>query len=114
MANTTQNPTIVALYKSLCSQQDAISDALSKCTDPDVAASLSLENSEIMHRIVLAQNLLFQADSTELQQDVQAVTASSTELTTALANIKEVTGIITAVSSYLTLVDEAIDLAKTL
>ena len=111
---TTQNQTLIALYKSLCAQQDALSSAIQKATDPNLADALSTENYEVMHRLVLVQNLLFQSDSTELQQSVKAVTAASGQLQTAISNIQKVSDVVNGVSSYLALVDKAIDLAKTL
>ena len=33
----TQNQTLIALYKSLCAQQDALSSAIQKATDPNLA-----------------------------------------------------------------------------
>ena len=111
---TPQNKDILALYNSLSAQQAALSAAIQKTTDPNVADALSTESYEIMHRIVLAQNLLFQSDSTALQQSVTAVTNASGQLQTAITNIQKVSDVVNAVSSYLTLVDQAIDLAKTL
>ena len=112
--NPSQNPTIAALYKSLCDQQDALTTALQNCTDPNVTDAISTENAEVMHRIVLTQNLLFQSDSTALQQSVKAVTDASASLQTAIGKIQKATDVINAVSGYLTLVDKAVDLAKTL
>jgi len=108
----TQNPSIVALYNSLCAQQAALSAAIQKTTDPKLADAISTENFEIMHRIVVTQNQLFQSDSVALQQSVRAVTDASPQLQTAIRNIQTVTDVVNDVSCYLTLVDEAIDLAK--
>lgn len=107
-----QNQSIKALYQSLCAQQDALTTALQKCKDPDLADAISTENHELMHRIVLAQNLLFEDDSTALRQSVQAVTAASGTTQAAIDSMKKATDVINAVSGYLTLVDKAIDLAK--
>jgi flagellar motor protein MotB len=112
MAN--QNPTLAALYQSLCSQQDALSAALQKTSDPNLADTLSTENYEIMHRIVLTQNLLFQSDSSELQADVKGVQIAASQLQNTIANIQKAADVVNGVTQYLTLVDEAIDLAKTL
>jgi hypothetical protein len=113
MANS-QNPTLVALYQSLCAQQDALSNAIQKTTDPQLADTLSTENYEVMHRMVLTQNLLFQSDSTALQENVKAVTDASGQLQSAIANINKISDLVNGVSNYLALVDKAIDLAKTL
>jgi hypothetical protein len=110
----TQNPTLVALYKSLCSQQDSLSAAIQKTTDSNVADALSTENCEIMHRIVLTQNLLFQSDSAELQADVKAVQTAAGQLQNTITNIQKASDVVNGVTQYLALVDEAIDLAKTL
>jgi hypothetical protein len=109
-----QNPTLVTLYQSLCAQQDAISKAIQDATDPTLATTLSTENFEIMHRIVLVQNLLFQSDSAELRKGVKAVTKAAGQLQEALEDISSASDIVNNVSQFLGLVDEAIDLAKTL
>jgi hypothetical protein len=114
MANQTSNPTLITLYQSLCAQQDTLSAAIQKATDPNVADALSTENHEVMHRIILTQNLLFQSDTFALQQAVKTVTDASTQLQAALKKIQTATDVVTGVTSYLTLVDTAIDLAKTL
>jgi hypothetical protein len=67
-----------------------------------------------MHRIVLTQNLLFQSDSSELQANVKAVQTAAGQLQNTIANIQEAADVVNGVTQYLTLVDQAIDLAKTL
>ncbi len=74
---------------------------------------ISTEIQEIAHRIILTQNLLFLDDSKELEDRINDVKSSSAELSTAIENIKEATDVINAVSTYLAVVDRAIDLAKT-
>ena|ERR1700733_12050631 len=114
MADPVQNPSILALYQSLCAQQDLLSNQLGNCTDAGLAGTLSNENFEIMHRIVLAQNLLFQSDSAALQASVAQVSTAANDLKTAIGKIQKAADVVTAVSTYLTYVDQAIDLAKTM
>ena len=109
-----QNQDIVAIYNSLCDQQDALSAAIQATTDPNLANVISTEITEVAHRIILTQNLLFKADSAKLTAAVNGVSQASDKLTTAIAGINKATALIKAVSTYLTLVDQAIDLAKTL
>jgi len=111
---TTQNSSINALYQSLCAQQDALSAAIQSTTNPALAKTLSTENYEIMHRIILAQNLLFQQDSAELKQCVTDVSNASGKIQSCLAGIQKASDIINTISDFLVLVDKAIDLAKTL
>jgi hypothetical protein len=110
----TQNPDILAVYNSLCAQQDALSLAVQQTTDPKLAAVISTEIQEVAHRIILTQNLLFLADAPKLSPLVKNIGAASQQLTTAISQIQQVTQFLNGVSSYLSLVDQAIDLAKTL
>jgi hypothetical protein len=112
MAN--QNQSIVAIYNSLCDQQDALSTAIQATTDPKFAATIATEIAEIAHRIVLTQNLLFKQDSPQLTAGLDEIKTASQNLTAAIGAIQDTTGFVTSVSSYLTYVDKAIDLAKTL
>ena len=109
-----QNADILALYNSLCDQQDALSEEIQNTTDPKLAGAISTEIQEIAHRIILTQNLLFLADSPQLTGPIDKVKTASEDLTTTIGQITEATDVINAVSTYLADVDQAIDLAKTL
>jgi hypothetical protein len=108
------NPDLVAIYNALCSQQDALSAQIQQTTDPAMADTISTEIQEIAHRILLAQNLLFKADDPRLTTLAASVASSSQKLTTAIGQITQVTNFLNSVSSFLAVVDQAIDLAKTL
>jgi hypothetical protein len=108
-----QNQTIIALYKTLLAQQQALSERIQNTTDPDLADAISTEIYEVMHRIVLTQNLLFQADFASLQSSVKSVQTASEKLQTALGKVNKAADVVNAVSRFLTYVDKAIDLAKT-
>jgi len=110
----TQNPDILAVYNSLCAQQDALSQTIQQTTDKKMADVISTEIQEVAHRIILTQNLLFLADAPQLSPLVKNIAAASQQLTTAISQIQQVTQFLNGVSSYLSLVDNAIDLAKTL
>jgi len=109
-----QNASIVVIYQSLNAQQDALSEAIQKTTDPQLAGAISTESSEVLHRIILTQNLLFQSDSPALQKSASAVTNASGQLQSAILAVNNVSDLVNGVSTYLALVDKAIDLAKTL
>ncbi len=110
----TQNQDLVTIYNTLCSQQDALSDEIQETTNPPTAATISTEIQEIVHRIILVQNLLFTENSAQLAVMAAGVQKSSNALTQAIAQIQQVTAFLNSVSSYLAAVDQAIDLAKTL
>jgi hypothetical protein len=109
-----QNPNILAIYNSLCNQQDSLSAAIQATGDPKLAATISTEIQEVAHRIILTQNLLFLADAPQLAATVNNVKTSSQDLSAAIKQIQQVTGFLNSVSTYLGYVDQAIDLAKKL
>lgn len=109
-----QNPNILSIYNSLCAQQDALSAAIQATTNPKLAAIISTEIQEIAHRIILTQNLLFVSDAPQLATQSDAVKASSKALSTAIGQIEKTTDFLNSVAGYLSDVDQAIDLAKTL
>jgi len=110
----TQNPALVTIYNSLCEQQNALSAAIQQTTNPNLAATISTETQEIAHRIILVQNLMFLANSDQLSDMVNNIQTASKNLTTAIGQIGQVAGFLNSVSAYLTVVDQAIDLAKNL
>jgi hypothetical protein len=111
----TQNSDLVGIYQTLCDQQDDLSAEIQKpATTQAQAQAISTEIQEIAHRIILVQNLLFTEDSGKLSALVPVITAASTDLTTAIGQIQNVNNFLATVSSFLSDVDDAIDLAKTI
>lgn len=111
----TQNSDLLDIYQTLCSQQDDLSAEIQKPTTTQAQAqTISTEIQEIAHRIILVQNLLFTENSTKLSALVPKITAASTDLATAIGQIQNVNNFLATVSSFLSDVDDAIDLAKAL
>jgi hypothetical protein len=110
----TQNPDLLTIYNSLCTQQAALYAEIQQTTDQPLATTISTEIQEIGHRIILVQNLIFTADSTQLTIMVATVQTASKNLAQAIAQIGQAAGFLNSVSTYLADVDQAIDLAKTL
>jgi hypothetical protein len=111
----TQNSDLLNIYQTLCSQQDNLSAEIQNPTTTQAQAqTISIEIQEIAHRIILVQTLLFTEDSTKLSALAPKITAASTDLTTAIRQIQNANNFLAAVSSFLSDVDDAIDLAKTL
>jgi hypothetical protein len=107
-----QNQNIVSLLNLLIAQQTALTNKLQNTADPNLASAISTEIYEILHRIVLTQNLLFQSDSDQLKAAVAAVQSADVALSSAIGQITKATDVINAVSTYLGYADKAIDLAK--
>ncbi len=108
------NEDLQKLHDSLLSQHQALYDKLDEITDPDVAKAIITEMQELLHRIDLVQGLLFRQTTQALKNSVQKVEDADTDLEEALKAAETATDFIKGVSTYLALVDKAIDLAKTL
>ncbi len=108
------NEDLHRLHDSLLSQHQALYDKLDATADPELATAIVTEMQEVLHRIDLVQGLLFRQTTQALKTSVQQVEDADAELEEALKSAETATDLITSVSTYLALVDKAIDLAKTL
>jgi hypothetical protein len=98
----------------LVKQVSNLSAALSNTTDPKMAKTLLLEMQEVTHRVDISQNLMFAAETKELQNYLPNIQAASTALQKSIDQIGQAASIISATTKFLTVVDQALDLAKTL
>jgi len=108
------NPDLQQLHDLLLAQHQALYDKLDDVTDPATAQALITEMGEILHRVDLVQGLLFRQTTDALKKSLQKVKDVDSELTDAIKSAQTATELIQGVSSYLSVVDQAIDLAKTL
>jgi hypothetical protein len=108
------NESIKKLHDLLLAQHATLADKLGETTDPEIAKAIILEMQEVLHRIDVAQNLLFRASSKALENSVAKVTRADSKLAKAIDSAKTAASFINAVSDFLGFVDEAIDLAKAL
>lgn len=102
------------LHDQLVGQSEALYDKLSTAPDDDTMQAILTEMREVRHRIDLVQGLLFKQTTTQLQAALTKVTAADSQLATALASAQKAADYVKAVSGFLSAVDSAIDLAKTL
>ena len=98
----------------LVDRMSDLSAALSKTTDPAKGDQIWLEMQEVLHRVNVSQNLLFAASSKELQGYLPGIQAANTTLQKSISQIGEVVKIIDATTQFLSVVDQALDLAKAL
>ena len=108
------NEDLQHLHDLLLAQHEALYQQLDQAENADTAKAILTEMQEILHRIDLVQGLLFRQSTTALQRSLKKIDEADAKLTDAIASAKAATDFIQGVSSYLTLVDTAIDLAKTL
>jgi hypothetical protein len=108
------NNTLKQIHDLLVIQVSNLSDALSQTTDPDKAQQLLVEMQEVTHRIDISQNLLFARSSKELDSLLPAIVAANKQLENSIHQIGQVATVINDTVELLKVVDQALDLAKTL
>ena len=102
------------MHSLLIAQHEALYEKLDTASDEDTMQAILTEMREIRHRIDLVQNLLFRQTTQQLTDAVKRVSNADTQLTTALSSAQTAAAVVKGVSTFLALVDQAIDLAKTL
>jgi len=102
------------IHALLVAQHEALYQKLDTAPDADTMDAILTEMREIRHRMDLVQNLLFRQATQQLTDAVKRVTDADAQLTTALSSAQTAAAVVKSVSSFLYLVDRAIDLAKTL
>jgi hypothetical protein len=110
----TANPSLRELQAILVKQHDALNQRLDNVTDPKTADAIVREMQEITHRMTIVGQLLFARQSEELQTDVGGVKTAAGRLQDVIQKFRDTRELLDAATDFLTLVDDAIDLAKTL
>jgi hypothetical protein len=108
------NTTLQQIHGMLIAQHTALSEALGQTSDSSQAKAILMEMQEVLHRIDLVQNLMFNQTSKDLEQTLPRVTQANTLLTSAIQTIDDVSAFLASSANFLKSVDQAIDIAKTL
>lgn len=108
------NPTLQQIQSLLLAQHAALNSQLDSETDPDIAKAILMEMQELLHRIDLVQNLLFRQSSAQLDNTLPRIQKANDALAQSLQDIGDIATFLSASSKFLGLVDQAIDIAKTL
>src|SRR2546425_146768 len=108
------NQQLDKMHELLVSQHEALYEKLDTAPDDETIQAILTEMKEIRHRIDVVQNLLFRETTQSLATAVKKVSQANSELTDALSSAENAAAIVKGVGSFLKLVDQAIDLAKTL
>ncbi len=108
------NQSLRQLQIMLGKRVQKLSAELDEVADFQTAQDIIQEMQEFNHRVTLTGQLLFREQSTELEEKIDAVRQSTRKVDKAIREISELREAIGALSNFLALVDEAIDLAKTL
>ena len=107
-----QNESMRDLQNTLLRQFKKLHDSLDDVTDADRADAIVREMQEVNHRIAMAGSLLFAAQAQELDGKVAEVGKATRKVNAAVADLKNLQAFLDAMTEFLGLVDEAIDLAK--
>jgi exonuclease VII small subunit len=108
------NKTLKEIHDLLVAQVDSLSNAIDQTNDNDVAKQLLMEMDEVVHRVNIIQNLLFKQTSAELDNDLNGIKAANDALDKSIQSFKNAADVVAKTTEFLTYVDQAIDLAKTL
>jgi hypothetical protein len=107
------NPELTKLQTSLFALNDDLRGKFNATTDIDLQQAIVTEMQEVMHRIDLVQGLIFADESKRLSSLVSKVDDANETLQQNLQDIDSITDLVKTVANFLTLVDKAIDFAKT-
>jgi hypothetical protein len=110
----TRNESMSALQSTLLRQFRKLHDSLDGETDAGRAQAIVREMQEVNHRIAVAGGLLFAGQAEALDGKVARVTKATRKVNAAIADLRNLQVFLDAMSEFLGLVDEAIDLAKAL
>ncbi len=110
----TQNDSMRELQSTLMRVLEKLHDSLDNITDADRAQAIVREMQEVNHRVALVGGLLFATEAKELDNKVAEVRKATTKVNGAIADFKNLQAALGAISDFLGLVDQAIDLAKLL
>lgn len=108
------NESLVALQDVLVKQHKRLRDAIPGAPDAAARQALLTEMAEITHRVQVTGALLFCRQSRQLAAKVDAIRKASVRVKEAIDEIASLTAFVGGIGVFLTLVDDAIDLAKTL
>jgi hypothetical protein len=91
-----------------------LSKQLDNVSDPDEAKKILDEMQELNHRVTLVGGLLFRRQSQDLDDKVEAIRRAKSKVDRAIRDIADLANMLQTISDFLALVDEAVDLAKTI
>lgn len=109
---TRRNPDLVALQHDLSDVLDDLIEAQERAQTADAVRAIAREIAEVNHRITVAGQLLFRRQTEQITEAVLAIQEERATLDDAIADIEKVDAFIRTVSSFLGLVDKALDIAK--
>lgn len=108
-----QNQSIRDIQAALVKRFAQLQKRLDDATNLDEARAIVREMQEVSHRITLAGSLLFAADTQALADKAAGVARASNQAAKAIRDAADFRDALAAITDFLTLVDDAIDLAKT-
>jgi hypothetical protein len=106
------NDELVTMQDRLVKTHARMRERLRKENDPAARRAILNEMTEVMVRVQIVGSLLFAKQSLELERKTGAVKGATAKVHKAIDSLKDLRELLDTVSSFLALVDEAIDFAK--
>ena len=107
-----RNPDLASLQRQLAGILDDLITAQETAETTDAVRTIAREIGEVNHRITLVGQLQFKQQTAKIKAAVEKVAAEKQTIDAAIAEIDRLNDFIKAISSFLGLVDKAIDVAK--
>ena|SRR2546425_6273807 len=108
------NESLRELQKLLAGRVQQLSKTLDDVTKPEEAEAILREMQEFNHRVTIVGQLLFREESEDLDELIEKVRKAKSKVDSAIAEIEELRSSLDVICDFLALVDEAVDLAKSL
>jgi hypothetical protein len=108
------NDDLRALQAALVKLHGKLNASLDDVSDPDAMEAIVREMQEVTHRIGLVGQLLFAKQAASLADKVAEVGRATRRANAAIKDMQNVAQFLDAMNDLLTVVDEAIQIAKVL
>lgn len=114
MPNPRPNDDLRALQASLVKLHAKLNASLDDVTDPAAMDAIVREMQEVTHRVALIGQLLFAEQAASLSDKVAELSSATRRANKAIKDMENVKEFLDAMNDLLTVVDEAIQIAKAL
>ena len=97
------------VLQSLQRQHAALFEKMGTVTDPKLGQAIMLESQEIVHRMLIAQNVVLKEAAAQVDEALAGVRETDKQLQADLQQITDAADFIGKVTKYLGFVDDVLD-----
>ena len=112
IAGIEPNADLSALHRQLISLVSDLESALSSADSTATVDAVVNEISEVNHRVTMVGRLLFSQQTEKIRAATEKVNGAIAQTKAAIKKLESIKAFATAMTTFLALVDKAIDIAK--